>query len=75
MICRPRSGVIWAQPTTLPTPSPIKPLDQILTEVEQRSIERALKQARQQVPRRRPARNLTPAPVSKDERTQLSRTF
>ena len=29
-----------------PIPSPIKPLDQLLTEVEQRSIERALKQAR-----------------------------
>ncbi len=29
-----------------PMPSPIKPLDQLLTEVEQRSIERALKQAR-----------------------------
>ena len=26
-----------------PAPSPIKPLDQILTEVEQRSIERALR--------------------------------
>ena len=29
-----------------PIPSPIKPLDQLLTEVEQRSIKRALKQAR-----------------------------
>ena len=46
-ICPRRSAATWAADILPPiAPSPIKPLDQLLTEVERRLIETALRQAR-----------------------------
>ena len=53
-----------------PAPRSLKPLDEVLVEVEQQSIERPAPRSRQQVTRRRAPRHLSPAPLPPDQGAQ-----
>ena len=73
--CPRRSAATWAAPSPRPLrPDPIKPLDELLTEVERRADrDRAAAVAQQQVPRRRDPRHLPPAALSPDQGAQPPR--